>query len=76
MINLQLPLPSINGNYSLHYEINATSNLAQSSGVIHISITSIVILASQGIGINGFVISLVVSSIIFVIPLARQRYFF
>lgn len=73
-VTFRLSLPSISGNYSLYYEIGQTSNLAHSSGVINLSINYVSILASQGIGINGFVIALTVSSILFVIPIIRQRY--
>lgn len=73
-IILQLYLPSISGNYSLYYEIRQTTNLAHSSGTISLSITYTSILASQGVGIGGFVISFVVSSIIIMIPIIRQRY--
>lgn len=73
-IILQLPLPSTSGNCSLYYEIKATKYLAYSSGTIILSIPFVSILAAQGIGIGGFAITFTVTSILFAIPIIRQRF--
>ena len=75
IIILQLPLSSTSGNFSLHYEIQSTSSLSYSSGYITLSITYVSILATQGIGISGFVITFIASSILFAIPIIRHRFF-
>jgi len=71
---LQLLLPSTGGNYSLYYEIESTPSLTYSFGSVSLSIESISVLASMGVGIKGFVITFVVSSVLFAIPIIRQRY--
>ena len=72
-IIMQLSLPSTSGNFSLNYEIQSTNNLAYSSGAINLSISRISILSAQGIGIGGFAVTFIVSSVLFAIPIIRQR---
>ena len=74
IIIMQLPLPSTSGNFSLDYEIQSTDSLSYSSGVINLSITYVSILAAQGVGIGGFAITFIVSSILFAIPVIRHRF--
>ena len=71
---MHFPIPNTSGNYSLYYEIPSSYNLAASTGTINIYITITDVLASQGIGINGFAISIVTSFIVVAIPLIRRRY--
>jgi len=71
---LHLPVPSKEGNYSLHYEIKSGSGLSYSSGSIEITILLVDVLASQGIGIGGFAFSIMVSLVTITIPVLRQRY--
>jgi hypothetical protein len=71
---IHLPIPTRSGNYSLYYEIEQNHNLAASSGTLNISISLVEILASQGIGINGFVFGICTSFGIVAIPLIRRRF--
>ncbi|TFG35070.1 hypothetical protein EU527_00275 [Candidatus Thorarchaeota archaeon] len=73
-VTLRLSIPNISGNYSLYYEIGPTPNLTNSSGTINLFIDHVSILASQGVGIGGFVVALTVSSTLFMIPIIRKRY--
>ncbi len=71
---LHLPVPSEGGNYSLHYEVMSGHGLSYSSGSIEIPILLIDALASQGIGIGGFTISILASLATIAIPMIRHRY--
>ena len=71
---IHLPVPDTSGNYTLYYSIEQNHNLAHTTGTIDISISLVDILASQGIGISGFVIGILSSFTIIAIPLIRQRY--
>jgi hypothetical protein len=71
---INLPVPSVSGDYQLHYEIESTNNLAASAGTITIQISIADVLASQGIGINGFAIAIMTSFLVVAIPLIKQRY--
>ncbi|MFW9906952.1 MAG: hypothetical protein ACFFEF_00120 [Candidatus Thorarchaeota archaeon] len=71
---LHLPVPSEGGNYSLHYEIMSGHGISYSSGSIKILILSIDALASQGIGIGGFAISIMASLATITIPMIKHRY--
>ncbi|MBN2229912.1 MAG: hypothetical protein JW779_10015 [Candidatus Thorarchaeota archaeon] len=74
IIQLHLPLPSISGNYSLNYIIKENSGVENSVGFISISISIVDLLAAQGIGINGFSVSLLASLSIILIPTLRKKY--
>ncbi len=74
LLQINFPVPSISGNYSLYYEIQQVFGLAASSGTIDIHILITDVLASQGIGINGFAIGILTSFIVVAIPLIRQKY--
>ena len=71
---LQIPLPSTSGNFTLNYEIEPTDNLAYSVGAVSFSIAYTSILSAQGIGMNGFIVSLTISFFLFAIPIIRQRF--
>lgn len=71
---LHLPVPSEGGNYSLYYEVKSGHGLSYSSGSIKISILRIDAMASQGIGIGGFTLSILTSLVIIVTPMIRHRY--
>jgi hypothetical protein len=71
---IQLPLPEVDGNYTLQYTIEQNHNLAHTTGTIDIAISLVDILASQGIGISGFVIGILTSVSVVAIPLIIQRY--
>ncbi|MFW9956895.1 MAG: hypothetical protein ACFFCT_02390 [Candidatus Odinarchaeota archaeon] len=73
-IVLHLPVPLESGNYSLYYEVESGHGLFYSSGFIEIPILIADILASQGIGIGGFALSIILSLTIITIPVIRQRY--
>ena len=71
---IRFPVPGTSGNYSLYYEIPSAYGLATSNGTINIFIAITDVLASQGIGMNGFMIGILASFIVIAIPLIRQRY--
>jgi hypothetical protein len=70
---LNLPMPSVPGVHTLHYEIGSIRGLQATSGVIYIVITSEDANASQGVGLYGLFIGFVSSLGISVIPIARRR---
>jgi len=71
---IHLPIPNRSGNYSLYYEILPAYGLAESTGIIDIYILNSDIIASQGIGINGFALGILTSFIVVAIPVIRQKY--
>ncbi|PNX52547.1 MAG: hypothetical protein BV458_09055 [Thermoplasmata archaeon M9B2D] len=71
---LHLPVPSEGGNYSLYYEVKSGHGLSYSSGSIEIPILQIDVLASQGIGIGAFTLSILTSLVAIAIPMIKHRY--
>ncbi len=73
-IELVLPLPANAGIFNLHYEIKGTSSLQPSRGHISITVSETDVLASQGVGIPGLVLSLCVSIGLLGIPILYRRH--
>ncbi|MFW9798879.1 MAG: hypothetical protein ACFFD9_00430 [Candidatus Thorarchaeota archaeon] len=73
-IELVLPLPANAGVYGLYYEIEGTSSLQHSTGHISITVSETEVLASQGVGIPGLVLSLCVSIGLLGIPALYRKY--
>jgi hypothetical protein len=69
-----MPIPPEGGHYSLNYEVEGDDGLSYSAGSIEISILQADILASQGVGIVGFAVSLTITLVSVVIPLIRQKH--
>jgi len=71
---IDLPVPETSGIYTLYYIIEQNHNIASLTGSLDISLSQADILASQGIGIPGFAIGILVSLTIIAIPMIRQKY--
>jgi hypothetical protein len=74
VLTLHMPIPPEGGHYSLNYEVEGDDGLSYSAGSIEISILQADILASQGVGIVGFAVSLTITLVSVVIPLIRQKH--
>ena len=74
VLTLHLSIPPEGGYYSLNYEVEGDDGLSYSAGSIEIPILQADILASQGVGIVGFAVSLVITLVSVVIPLIRQKH--
>lgn len=73
LLTLHLPVPHENGTYHLYYEVDGGHGLSPSNGSIDITILSQDVLASQGVGIEGFIFSIVLSFGVVSLPKLRQR---
>ena len=73
ILTLHVPIPPESGYYSLNYEVEGGYCLSYSAGSIEIPILQADILASQGVGIVGFAVSLMITLSSVVIRLVRQK---
>jgi hypothetical protein len=73
LLTLHLPVPQESGSYHLYYEVDGGRGLSPSSGSIEIAILSQDVLASQGVGIEGFVFSIILSFGAISLPILKQR---
>jgi hypothetical protein len=71
-LTLHLAVPQESGNYSLYYEIDGGHGLYH-SGSIEITILLQDILASQGVGIKGFIVSIIISFCAILPSIVKQR---
>jgi hypothetical protein len=74
LIILHLAVPTISGDYTLHYESESTRFIASTRGSIIIEITVSDILTTEGIGVTGMIFALVASIGIAAVPILRRRY--
>jgi hypothetical protein len=73
LLTLHLPVPHENGTYHLYYEVDGGYGLSRSAGSIEITILLQDVLASQGVGIEGFIFSIILSFGAISLPIIRQR---
>ena len=73
IVDLHLPVPGV-GTYILYYESEGSSTLESCSGNITIVISGTEAIAAQGIGISGFVLSIVLSVGLVGIPVIYRKY--
>lgn len=73
VLTLHMSIPPEGGYYSLNYEVEGDDGLSYSSGSIEIPILQVDILASQGVGIVGFAVSLMITLVSVVVPLIKQK---
>ena len=74
VLTLHMSIPPEGGYYSLNYEVEGDDSLSYSSGSIEIPILQADILASQGVGIVGFAVSLMITLVSAVVPLIKQKH--
>ncbi len=74
VLTLHLSIPPEGGYYSLSYEVEGDDGLSYSAGSIEIPILQADILASQGVGIIGFAVSLMITLVSMVIPLIKRKH--
>jgi hypothetical protein len=74
VLTLHLPVPLESGDYLLYYEVMSGYGLSYSSDSFELSILQNDIVASQGIGIGGFIASILISLTTITIPVIRRRY--
>jgi hypothetical protein len=73
VVTLHLTVPQTSGNYSLYYEVDGSHGLLHSSGSIEVAIFLQEILASQGVGIEGFILSFIISFCAILVSLVKQH---
>jgi hypothetical protein len=74
LVELHLPVPGEPGIHSLVYDVPASRLILGTTGTLMILVALGDTLASQGIGIAGITLSLLLSLMIGLLPLVRQRY--
>ncbi len=74
IFQLQLPLPSLPGQYHLTIRLLPTSYTTALNDSILISISEDQVLAAQGVGIPILTLSLTSSSVLAMIPFLRRKY--
>jgi hypothetical protein len=74
LVELILPIPTDAGIYSLYYSTDGTDHLFQTSGHSLLTISETQVLAAQGIGIPGLVLTLFLSLGLLGIPAVYRRH--
>lgn len=74
LAELRLPVPSEPGSYRIFYAVESAHSVMATSGSVSIVILLEQVLASQGVGIVGYIACLTVAISIVVLPVLRRRY--
>jgi hypothetical protein len=74
LVELRLPVPNEPGSHSIFYTIESSHSVMATSGSVTIVILLEQVLASQGVGVVGYMACLTAAISVVVLPVLRRRY--
>ncbi len=74
LVELRLAVPPEPGSYSIFYTVESSHSIMAASGSVVIVILLEQVLASQGVGVVGYIVCLTVSISVVILPVLRKRY--
>jgi hypothetical protein len=74
LVELRLPVPSEPGSYSIFYAVESSDSIMATSGSVTVVILLEQVLASQGIGMVGYLTCITLAVSVVLLPIMRKRY--